>query len=582
MHVPQRRRLARALLVPALATLLAAPLLPGGPQSARADSRDIRPDATGTAFAWGDNHFGQLGDGTTAGFSTVPGRVCATAPCTGPLQDVVSVATSGGHSLALRTDGTVVAWGDNFHGQLGDGTTVQRNTPVRVCDVGQSAPCTSFLGNVVALSTGGLHNLALKADGTVVAWGFNVFGELGNGTPTSPDVTIPVTVCAPFNCALPLDGIVAVAAGGAHSTALKSDGTVLTWGANYVGQLGDGTTTDRNTPVFACAPGETAPCSDRLDGITSLAAGGQHSLALHTDGTVVAWGDNFRGQLGDGTTTLSTTPALVCDIGTCATQLSGITAIAAGSEYSMALHSGGFVRSWGSNLRGELGDGTNTDRSLPVRVCAPGFTAPCPSHLSGITAIAAGGHSQALRTDGTLRAWGSNSSGRLGDGTTTDRNTPVGVCAPGQSAPCTRLLDGVTTAVPALALSRPAADVAVAVTAAPEPIANNAQLTYTVTVRNHGPAAAQGVVLTDKLPGAARFVSAGTSTGTCTTPPVGTSDTVTCALGTLAAGATATVTVTVRVVSAAGREITNPVAATSTTTDPRPDNNSAAITTPIS
>jgi len=192
------------------------------------------------------------------------------------------LAAGGTHSLALRADGTVWAWGWNDQGQLGDGTDTDRHTPVRV----------RGLTDVVAVAAGRAHSLALRADGTVWAWGSNEDGELGDGTDT--DRHTPVKVPG-------LSDVVAVAARDWHSLALRADGTVWAWGNNRFGQLGDGTDTDRHTPVKV--PG--------LTDVVAVAAGEYHSLALRADGTVWAWGRNGYGQLGDGTTTHRHTPVKV-------------------------------------------------------------------------------------------------------------------------------------------------------------------------------------------------------------------------------------------------------------------------------
>ncbi|AEG14452.1 Ig domain protein group 2 domain protein [Desulfofundulus kuznetsovii DSM 6115] len=298
------------------------------------------------------------------------------------LTGVVAVEAGSFYSLALKSDGTVWAWGDNYYGQLGDGTTTNRYTPVQVQN----------LTGVVAIAAGGGHSLALKSDGTVWAWGYNGYGQLGDGTITNR--TTPVQVKN-------LTGVVAVAAGGGHSLALKSDGTVWAWGYNGYGQLGDGTTMNRYTPVQV----------QNLTGVVAIAAGSSHSLALKSDGTVWAWGNNGYGQLGDGTTTNRTTPVRVQG-------LTDVVAIAAGNEHSLALKSDGTVWTWGWNYSGQLGDGTTTNRYTPVQV----------QNLTGVVAIAAGGgHSLALKSDGTVWAWGNNDWGELGDGTRTDRHTPVQV-----------------------------------------------------------------------------------------------------------------------------------------------------------
>ena len=329
----------------------------------------------GTVWAWGDNSQYRLGDGTFVIYRETPVQVR-------DLSGGVEVGAGGAHSLALRDDGTVWAWGYNNHGQLGDGATTDRHTPVQVRD----------LSGVVSISSGGWHSLALRDDGTVWAWGWNEFGQLGDGTTT--DRYSPVQVQN-------LSGVVSVAGGGGHSLALRDDGTLWAWGWNEHGQLGDGATTDRHTPVQV----------RDLSGVVSIASGvaGGHSLALRDDGTVWAWGNNWEGQIGDGTTTDRHTPVQVRD-------LSGVVSIASGSGHSLAIRDDGALWARGWNEHGQLGDGTTTSRHMPVQV----------RDLSGVVSISGGEeYSLALKHDGTVRAWGSNRRGQLGDGTTTDRHTPA-------------------------------------------------------------------------------------------------------------------------------------------------------------
>jgi len=252
--------------------------------------------------------------------------------------------------------------------------------------------------DVFLMLAGGIyHTLALRSDGTVWAWGQNGAGQLGDGTTTNRKTPVRV---------LELTDVVGVA-GSNHSLALKSDGTVWAWGYNNSGQLGDGTTTDRNTPVQVLG----------ITGVVSIAAGTWHNLALKNDGTVWAWGYNNNGQLGDGTTTLRTTPVQVLGI-------TGVVSIAAGSWHSLAFKNDGTVWAWGYNNYGQLGDGTTTQRNTPVQVS--GLTGI--AGLTGVVDIAAGYfHSLALKSDGTVWAWGSNSEGLLGNGYTTNSNTPVQV-----------------------------------------------------------------------------------------------------------------------------------------------------------
>ncbi len=336
------------------------------------------------AMLWGDNAKGQVGDGTTTDRKS-PASLAGLSP--------LAVAAGNQHTLVVNNDGTVWAWGVNGSGQLGDGTTTTRKSPIKV----------SGISGVAAVSAGLNHSLALKADGTVWAWGANGNGQLGDGTTTTRKTPVQV---------FGLAGVIAVSAGNYHNLALKSDQTVWAWGSNGDGRLGDGTATTRKTPIQVI---------DTLAGFEyaiAVAAGGDFSLAIDQYGSVWSWGSNCAGQLGDGSTVTRKSPVMVPGLSNVA------WGIAAGASHGLAMTGEG-VMAWGSNAKGQLGDGTTTTRKTPVLL---------PESYN-IWAIAAGGsHSLALGWVGDvieLQAWGSNGDGQLGDGTTTNRKTPVVV--PGQS-----------------------------------------------------------------------------------------------------------------------------------------------------
>ncbi|MEU7982831.1 cell wall anchor protein [Micromonospora sp. NPDC049081] len=389
----------------------------------------------GTVLAWGRNSEGQLGDGTVDP-SLTPVRVCAVgqvAPCTRFLTGVIAIAAGFVHSVALLRDRTLVAWGQNVTGQLGDGTFTDRSVPVRVCAVGEVAPCSQFLSGVRAIASGDSdHNLALLVDGAVVAWGFNAFGQLGDGGYAGSPV--PVRVCAVGEsapCGRFLSGARSIAVGEGHSLAVVGTGYAVAWGFNGAGEVGDGTSDNfRPIPVRVCAVGETAPCDRFLNGVSALAAGAFHSMALLGSGSVVSWGYNVEGQIGDGTRDNHR----VCaegQVAPCDRFLYGVRHIAANGFHSLAQLSSGGVLAWGYNGYGQLGDGTRVNRLTPVRVCAVGEVAPCGRFLYLIRAIAAGiDHNLALQPNYTVVAWGLNNHGQLGDGTTSDRSVPVQVLAP--------------------------------------------------------------------------------------------------------------------------------------------------------
>jgi hypothetical protein len=274
----------------------------------------VRPD--GTVWASGDNREGQLGDGTRTDRLTQV-RVSG-------LTGVTAVAAAFRRSLALKSDGTVWAWGSG--GRIGDGTTTDRLVPVQVSD----------LTGVTAIAAGSTHSLAVKSDGTVWVWGYNRSGQLG----ISPDPNLrrltPVQVSG-------LTGVITIAAGSNHSLAVKSDGTVRAWGANWNGQLGDGSRTDRFSPVQVSG----------LTGVKTIAAGSAHTLALKSNGTVWTWGRNSQRQLGDGTTTDRWTPIPVSG-------MTGVASLAGGLWHSLALrYDGTVVWGWGEGGYGQFGNGLN-------------------------------------------------------------------------------------------------------------------------------------------------------------------------------------------------------------------------------
>jgi RHS repeat-associated protein len=318
-------------------------------------------------------------------------------------------------------DGTVWGWGDDGMGEMGNpAATAPQTTPVQVVGPGGSG----MLSGIVQVSPGAEHELALKSDGTVWAWGDNADGELG--APSSDTCTIsgttyacsrtPIQVQGPGGSGF-LTGVIAVAGGQWHSLALKSDGTVWAWGYNGVNELGDGTTTSRSTPVQVLGPGGTGV----LSGVTAIGASGYWSSALKSDGTVWAWGT----ASGVTLTTLTEAPA---PNGSPATN---ITALALGHDHALLLKNDGTLLSGGSNTEGQLGDGASTPSDTTVVVVGPGGT----GSLSGITAISAGyAHSLALKNDGTVWSWGSDAYGQLGYDTSNLCGTDLCMTTPGQIA----------------------------------------------------------------------------------------------------------------------------------------------------
>jgi uncharacterized repeat protein (TIGR01451 family) len=362
----------------------------------------------GRPFVWGDNSLNQLGNVGISNSATAR----EVEDLSGPINNVSAIAGGSFHSAAVMPDSSVRSWGWNAEGQLGNPTVINHSAvSVPVVDVNDDA-----LNDVIAIASADEHNLTLKSDGTVWAWGRNAAGQLGIGTNNNSLVAVQVinTDHSPFNVNVTgHTGPTAVASGWYHSLVLKSDGTVWAFGWNDSGQLGTGNYIWSSFPVQVTD----------LTNVIAIAAGEEHSLALKSDGTVWAWGKN-SGQLGIGNpeTQYKTSPVQV-------TGLSGVTvtAIAAGFEYSMALvddgtgHHTGTVWSWGVNHNGELGYGNFNSSPGPAQVTG----------LNGVTAIAANfEHSLALKSDRSVWAWGLNDSGQLGNGGNTNSNAPVQVIGP--------------------------------------------------------------------------------------------------------------------------------------------------------
>ena len=480
---------------------------------AAGESHSLAFDDQGRLWAWGSNSYGQLGDGSTTNRSS-PVQVNLTS-----LNDskAVSVAAGSSHSLALDDQGRLWAWGANSYGQLGDGSSMGRSSPVLV----NLSPLNG--STVVAVAAGAFYSLALDDQGRLWAWGYNVSGQLGDGSTTNRSSPVQVDLT-------PLNGskVVAISAGASHSLALDDQGRLWAWGYNYYGQLGDGSSTTRFSPVQV----DLSPLNGSM--VVAVSAGSQHSLALDGQGRLWTWGYNPNGQLGDGSTTNRSSPVQVMGIqlsvgerinsipedegkgfrqayqvhqfgngqllltirpprgasaffsagsvGALAQKLtftgnmnvsvdvqcdnpdpnwaqegdawlfagavqlwavdtlSGVASqlldekrlvcfqqktnnrIAAGAGHTIFVDDENQVWAWGYNGYGQLGDSSTTSRSGPVQVNLT------PLNGSKAVAVAAGeNHSLELDDQGRLWAWGYNNFGQLGNGSTTNRSSPVQV-----------------------------------------------------------------------------------------------------------------------------------------------------------
>lgn len=346
------------------------------------------------------------------------------------IPEAIGLAAGAGHSLALLKDGRVMAWGRNFYGEVGDGSYRLASLPVPVCAVG-IRECSNgpYLEHVSALAAENEGSLALLNNGTVVQWGATGLEPEESKVPTPVCIKLEAH-CKPENY---LKEVTAIAGGAFFGLALLRDGKILTWGSNLYGELGNGGTSGPESCGEAKHGCSRIPIPVAgLEDVTAIAAGSNHSLALLANGTVMAWGQGSSGELGDGTQPASSVPVPVCGAGEaapCSKLLEGATAVSAGSHFSAALLHNGTVVSWGANGAGELGDGSLTASDVPVAV----------SNLSEVRALAAGEHSGntlAVLENGTLVSWGENADGELGDGTELNSDEPVEVCAPPASGPC--------------------------------------------------------------------------------------------------------------------------------------------------
>jgi alpha-tubulin suppressor-like RCC1 family protein len=396
--------LSAALAIPALTIAGGAAMAAsaGAPTSSQQNSGPVTPDslavagtaASGHVLAWGRNDFGQLGNGTSTDAST-PVRVRLPGGT-----KVQQVRAGCDHTVALTSTGHVLAWGINGNGQLGNGSIASRETPVRV-RIPRGA-------KVTAVRAGCDFSLALTSGGSVLAWGDNFYGQLGNDTTT--DSHVPVRVQLPAGTK-----VTAISAGGSFALARTSKGRVLAWGQNTNAELGNDSTTSSDVPL-----GVDLPPSVR---VTIISAGYNFAVARAAGRPFAyfAWGANNLGQYGNGSTASSATP-----VGVSATVRGPghvhLASLFAGCGHTLALFSSGVMLAWGANAEGQLGDGTTTSNDAPVvvklgRTKVAAISASCDD-------------SYALTRDGHVLAWGYDGEGQLGNGGATSSATPLRVHLP--------------------------------------------------------------------------------------------------------------------------------------------------------
>ena len=373
----------------------------------------IARDSDGKLYTWGWNRNGQLGNGTTEN-SSMP--ICISDIENSPLsgKDIVDVHIYDYIIIAKDSNGKLYSWGYNNSGQLGNGTTENSSMPVCISDI-EGSPLNGK--NIVKVYADYSTMIVKDSDGKLYSWGYNGYGQLGNGTTTNS--SMPVCISDIKNSPLKGKNIVDVHNYGYRIIAKDSNGKLYSWGENYYGQLGNGTTANSSMPI-CISDIENSPLREK--NIVNIYWDANTIIAKDSNGKLYSWGRNNFGQLGNGTTENSSMPICISDMEN--SPLNGKNIVDVYADYTMiAKDSNGKLYSWGDNDSGKLGNGTTTNSSMPICISE---VEGSPLKEKNIVKIYRGYDTIIAKdSDGKLYSWGSNGDGQLGDGTRNNSNIPI-------------------------------------------------------------------------------------------------------------------------------------------------------------
>jgi len=315
---------------------------------------------SGNLYIWGDNSSGQIGDGTTEN-KNIPVKVS---------EQVKSVSLGGHHSAAITESKDLYVWGANWNGQIGNGSTENKNSPIKIME------------HVKSVDLGGYHSAAVTESGDLYVWGYNLDGQIGDGTAENKNTPVKI-----------MEHVKNVSLGGYHSAAITESGDLYIWGNNEYGQVGDGTVESKNTPVKI------------MEHVKSVSLGCDHSAAITESGDLYIWGNNEYGQIGNGTSENKNSPIKIME---------HVKDVSLGYDHSAAVTESGDLYVWGYNRYGQIGNGTTEDKAIPIKI------------MENIQSVDLGyDHSAVLTKTEELYVWGCNTYGQIGDGTTENKGVPI-------------------------------------------------------------------------------------------------------------------------------------------------------------